>query len=106
MLKYLYRTCPKWKDYLGVVVRETLERMSDIQLDSLHGLWVSFGTPMESISSLSFNDLQLRAVTRRLNPLIFDAPKPDIRPPQPSSVGKQISAGGAPIRTPYKSRYE
>jgi len=34
MLKYLYRTCPKCKDYLGVVVREPPEPMREIPIDA------------------------------------------------------------------------
>jgi hypothetical protein len=34
MLKYLYRTCPKCKDYLGVVVCDPPERMREIPIDA------------------------------------------------------------------------
>ncbi len=34
MLKYLYRTCPKCKDYLGVVVRDSPGPMSEIPIDA------------------------------------------------------------------------
>ena len=34
MLKYLYRTCPKCKDYLGVVVRDPPGPMSEIPIDA------------------------------------------------------------------------
>jgi len=34
MLKYLYRTCPKCKDYLGVVVRDPPESMREIPIDA------------------------------------------------------------------------
>ncbi len=34
MLKYLYRTCPKCKDYLGVVVRDPPEPMREIPIDA------------------------------------------------------------------------
>ena len=34
MTKYLYRTCPKCKDYLGVVVRDPLGPKSEIPIDA------------------------------------------------------------------------
>jgi len=34
MLKYLYRTCPKCGDYLGVVVRDPPGPKSEIQIDA------------------------------------------------------------------------
>ena len=34
MLKYLYRTCPKCKDYLGVVVRDPLESKREVPIDT------------------------------------------------------------------------
>ena len=34
MTKYLYRTCPKCKDYLGVVVTDPPEPMSEIPIDA------------------------------------------------------------------------
>ncbi len=34
MLKYLYRTCPKCKDYLGVVVRDPPEPMREVPIDA------------------------------------------------------------------------
>ena len=34
MAKYLYRTCPKCKDYLGVVVRDPPEPMREIPIDA------------------------------------------------------------------------
>jgi len=34
MLKYLYRTCPKCKDYLGVVVRDLPGPKSEITIDA------------------------------------------------------------------------
>ncbi len=34
MLKYLYRDCPKCKDYLGVVVCDPPEPMSEIPIDA------------------------------------------------------------------------
>jgi len=34
MLKYLYRTCPKCKDYLGVVVRDPPGPMREIPIDA------------------------------------------------------------------------
>jgi len=33
MLKYLYRTCPKCKDYLGVVVRDPSGPNIELKLD-------------------------------------------------------------------------
>ncbi len=34
MLKYLYRTCPKCKDYMGVVVRDPHEPMREVPIDA------------------------------------------------------------------------
>ncbi len=34
MTKYLYRTCPKCKDYLGVVVRDPPGPKSEISIDA------------------------------------------------------------------------
>ena len=34
MLKYLYRTCPKCKDYLGVVVRDLPESKREVPIDA------------------------------------------------------------------------
>jgi len=34
MLKYLYRTCPKCNDYLGVVVCDPPELMREIPIDA------------------------------------------------------------------------
>ncbi len=34
MTKYLYRTCPKCKDYLGVVVRDPPGPMREIPIDA------------------------------------------------------------------------
>ncbi len=34
MLKYLYRTCPKCKDYLGVVVRDPPEPKKEVPIDA------------------------------------------------------------------------
>ncbi len=34
MLKYLYRTCPKCKDYLGVVVRDPPGPKREIPIDA------------------------------------------------------------------------
>ncbi len=34
MLKYLYRTCQKCKDYLGVVVRDPPEPMREVPIDA------------------------------------------------------------------------
>jgi len=34
MLKYLYRTCPKCNDYMGVVVRDPPERMREVPIDA------------------------------------------------------------------------
>ncbi len=34
MLKYLYRTCPKCKDYLGVVVTDPPEPKREIPIDA------------------------------------------------------------------------
>ncbi len=34
MLKYLYRTCPKCGDYLGVVVRDPPEPAREIPIDA------------------------------------------------------------------------
>ncbi len=34
MTKYLYRTCPKCKDYLGVVVRDPPEPMREVPIDA------------------------------------------------------------------------
>ncbi len=34
MTKYLYRTCPKCKDYLGVVVRDPPGPKSEIPIDA------------------------------------------------------------------------
>ncbi len=34
MTKYLYRTCPKCKDYLGVVVRDPPGPKSEITIDA------------------------------------------------------------------------
>ena len=34
MLKYLYRSCPKCKDYLGVVFREPTEPKTEIPIDA------------------------------------------------------------------------
>jgi len=34
MTKYLYRTCPKCKDYLGVVVRDPPESKREIPIDA------------------------------------------------------------------------
>jgi len=34
MLKYLYRSCPKCKDYLGVVVRDPPEPIREIPIDA------------------------------------------------------------------------
>jgi len=33
-LKYLYRTCPKCKDYLGVVVRDPPEPKKEVPIDA------------------------------------------------------------------------
>ena len=33
MVKYLYRTCPKCKDYLGVVVRDPPEQKREVPID-------------------------------------------------------------------------
>jgi len=35
MIKYLYRTCPKCKDYLGIVVPKPPEPVSEIQGDQV-----------------------------------------------------------------------
>ncbi len=37
MLKYLYRTCAKCKDYLGVVVRDPPDPMREIPIDATTG---------------------------------------------------------------------
>ncbi len=34
MLKYFYRTCPKCKDYLGVVVRDPPESKREVPIDA------------------------------------------------------------------------
>jgi len=34
MLKYLYRTCPKCKDYLGVIVRDPPESKREVAIDA------------------------------------------------------------------------
>jgi len=34
MAKYLYRTCPKCKDYLGVVVPEPPEPVKEVPIDA------------------------------------------------------------------------
>ncbi len=34
MAKYLYRTCPKCKDYLGVVVPEPPEPVTEVPIDA------------------------------------------------------------------------
>jgi len=34
MLKYLYRTCPKCGDYLGVIVRDPPEPMKEVPIDA------------------------------------------------------------------------
>ncbi len=34
MTKYLYRTCPKCKDYLGVVVRDPSESKREVPIDA------------------------------------------------------------------------
>jgi len=34
MLKYLYRSCPKCKDYLGVVVRDPPESKRKVPIDA------------------------------------------------------------------------
>jgi len=34
MLKYLYRTCPKCKDYLGVIVRDPPESKREVPIDA------------------------------------------------------------------------
>ncbi len=34
MLKYLYRTCPKCGDYLGVIVPDPPEPMKEIQIEA------------------------------------------------------------------------
>ena len=34
MTKYLYRTCPKCKDYLGVVVRDPPESKREVPIDA------------------------------------------------------------------------
>ncbi len=34
MLKYLYRTCPKCGDYLGVVVRDPPESKREVPIDA------------------------------------------------------------------------
>jgi len=34
MAKYLYRTCPKCKDYLGVVVPEPPEPVTEVSIDA------------------------------------------------------------------------
>ncbi len=34
MLKYLYRTCPKCKDYLGVIVRDPPEPEREAPIDA------------------------------------------------------------------------
>ena len=34
MAKYLYRTCPKCKDYLGVVVPEPPEPVEEVPIDA------------------------------------------------------------------------
>jgi len=34
MLKYLYRTCPKCKDYLGVVIRDPPESKREVPIDA------------------------------------------------------------------------
>jgi len=34
MLKYLYRDCPKCKDYLGVIVRDLPEPMREVPIDA------------------------------------------------------------------------
>ncbi len=34
MLKYLYRTCPKCGDYLGVVVRDPPEPVTEVPIDA------------------------------------------------------------------------
>ncbi len=34
MTKYLYRTCPKCKDYLGIVVRDPPEPKREIPIDA------------------------------------------------------------------------
>jgi len=39
MLKYLYRTCPKCKDYMGVVVRDPPEPMREIPIDAHCVVW-------------------------------------------------------------------
>ncbi len=36
MTKYFYRTCPKCKDYLGVVVRDPPEPKREIQIDAYY----------------------------------------------------------------------
>jgi len=34
MTTYLYRTCPKCKDYLGVIVRDPPEPMREVPIDA------------------------------------------------------------------------
>ncbi len=34
LTKYLYRTCPKCKDYLGVVVPEPPEPVTEVSIDA------------------------------------------------------------------------
>ena len=34
MVKYLYRTCPRCKDYLGVIVRDPPESKREVPIDA------------------------------------------------------------------------
>jgi len=43
MAKYLYRTCPKCKDYMGVVVPEPAEPVSEVPIDARCCWGVSLG---------------------------------------------------------------
>ncbi len=73
MTKYLYRTCPKCKDYLGVVVRDPPEPKREIPIDAyccrcgFKLLWkviVGVSNYVRSFSILETNSLGVNGLER------------------------------------------
>jgi len=75
MAKYLYRTCPKCKDYLGIVVPEPPEPVSEIPIDA-HCAVCGFKLDWKVVVGKRVHEGRSETINYRTPKALFSDPSP------------------------------
>ncbi len=75
MARYLYRTCPKCKDYLGVVVPEPPEPVREVPIDA-HCLRCGFKLLWKVVVGKRVHEGRSETINYRTPKALFSDPSP------------------------------